>query len=263
MDDPSYSDEHQPVTWMGGHPIYAAHFVALVFAGSMVINAVLKFFTLDGVFDGLTFLSPAVLHGEVWRVFTYGFVNSASLWFVVELLMLVWFGREVERFFGRRKFFTLYVGLYLVPPLVYTLFGLARPTVLAGESAGFGLFIAFATLYPNAVMLFNLLAKWVAWVLVGLYALEMLSVHDGFGLASLAATVGAAYGYVRFQQGRLTLPTVAFPRRAPPPPPPINATAEVDALLDKIARSGLASLSAKERAKLDAARQDLQKRKRS
>ena len=36
--------------------------------------------------------------------------------------------------------------------------------------------------------------------------------------------------------------------------------AEVDALLDKIARSGLSSLTAKERAKLDAAREDLGKR---
>jgi hypothetical protein len=36
--------------------------------------------------------------------------------------------------------------------------------------------------------------------------------------------------------------------------------AEVDALLDKIARSGMASLTAKERAKLDAARANLLKK---
>jgi hypothetical protein len=36
--------------------------------------------------------------------------------------------------------------------------------------------------------------------------------------------------------------------------------AEVDALLDKIAQSGISSLTAKERAKLDAARADLLKR---
>ena len=36
--------------------------------------------------------------------------------------------------------------------------------------------------------------------------------------------------------------------------------AEVDALLDKIATSGISSLTAQERAKLDAARAELQKR---
>jgi hypothetical protein len=36
--------------------------------------------------------------------------------------------------------------------------------------------------------------------------------------------------------------------------------AEVDALLDKIAQSGIGSLTAKERAKLDAARSEMKKR---
>ena len=36
--------------------------------------------------------------------------------------------------------------------------------------------------------------------------------------------------------------------------------AEVDALLDKIAQSGIGSLTAKERAKLESARDDLKKR---
>jgi hypothetical protein len=39
-----------------------------------------------------------------------------------------------------------------------------------------------------------------------------------------------------------------------------NSMAEVDALLDKIAQSGISSLTAKERAKLDRAREDLKNR---
>jgi hypothetical protein len=39
-----------------------------------------------------------------------------------------------------------------------------------------------------------------------------------------------------------------------------EATAEVDALLDKIAAQGIGSLTAKERAKLDAARAELLKK---
>jgi hypothetical protein len=225
--------------------------------------------------EWLSYLSPNVLRGEIWRVFTYGLVNPPSLWFAIEMLMMVWFGREVERYFGRRKFFTLYACVYLIPPLLRTLIGTWRPTALAGESGAFALFIAFATLYPNAVMLFNLLAKWVAWVLVGIYALQALSVRDGLGIVTLAATVGFAYGFVRYQQGRFRLPSFALPsrdsaggnsqretgsRRATAPAPKDSQIVEVDALLDKIAQSGLSSLTAKERAKLDAARENLRKR---
>jgi hypothetical protein len=40
----------------------------------------------------------------------------------------------------------------------------------------------------------------------------------------------------------------------------VSSMSEIDALLDKIAQSGISSLTAKERAKLDAARAELLKR---
>jgi hypothetical protein len=147
---------------------------------------------------------------------------------------------------------------------------------LMGESAGFALFIAFATLYPNVTMLFNILAKWVAIVLVGIYTMMHLAANDWPSLIALWSTVGFAVAFVRFHQGLITMPKLRLPRRAPnlrvlPDPinrksasagsPRENATmAEVDALLDKIATSGISSLTAKERAKLEAAREGLMKR---
>ncbi len=45
----------------------------------------------------------------------------------------------------------------------------------AGETGAFALFIAFATLYPNVALFFNLLAKWIAWILVGNYTLAAMA----------------------------------------------------------------------------------------
>lgn len=267
------SDDHQPITWLNGHPIYAAHYLVVGFVASMLVTTVLMAFKAGFLWNWLPFTSEGVLHGEVWRVATYGFVNPPGLWFVVDMFMIVWFGRELEKFFGRRIFLRFYVGLYLLTPLLYTLIGVWRPTNLAGETGAFALFIAFATLYPNAVMLFNILAKWVAIILVGIYTLMALSNRDLFGLISLWATTGFAYAFVRYEQGVLTLPRLPrlnnpF-RRKPqfrvlpdlPPEKPRGARvttdasmAEIDALLDKIARSGLASLTADERAKLEKGR---------
>jgi hypothetical protein len=270
MNDTFSSDEHGPVTWVGGHPIYVAHYLALGFAASMVATALLSAFNLGPMLAWLAFSSTEVLRGQVWRIFTYGLVNQPSIWFALELLMIVWFGREVEKFFGRRKFLGLYAGLYLVPPLLFTLLGLARANALVGESVGFALFIAFATLYPGAQVLFGLLAKWVAWILLGIYALQALSGHDWLGLVSLGATAGFACGFVLWQMGRLQLLPAAPVRRVSSGPAPRETPArrrasppsvsqEIDALLDKISQSGFESLTPKERAQLDAAREKLRK----
>lgn len=269
------SDENGPVTWIGGYPIYTAHYLAAAFAVSMVMTALLSAFGLGHVLGAMAFSSPAVLAGQFWRVLTYGLVNQPSLWFALELLMIVWFGQEVEKFFGRRKFLALYACLYLLPPLLFTLIGLRFPNGLVGESASFALFIGFATLYPEAQIFFGLLAKWVAWILLGICLLQALAAYDWFSMASLLATSAFAYGYVLWQRGRMEIASfglfrraalasrtrAAAPRRAArPAPQPDKAAAEINAVLDKISASGLESLSDKERSILEAAQQRLRQK---
>jgi len=253
MNAPLWSEEHQPIRWLGRHPIYLAHYIAMVFGLSMVVTAVMSGLGLQSALTALVYQSPEVLSGQIWRIFTYGFVNGPSIWFVIELVMIVWFGAEVEKFFGRKTFLLLYCSLYLVPPVLRTAIGFWRPTALVGESSAFGLFIAFATLYPNAAMLFNFLAKWVAGVFLGVYTLQYLAVHDWLGMASLWAVAGYACLFILYQQGQLARPVNVRPVS--------TALAEADALLDKVARSGLSSLTPKELAKLDAVRGELKKRR--
>jgi membrane associated rhomboid family serine protease len=275
MNDSYSPGGSQPVTWINGHPIYAAHFLALGFVGSMLVTTILSALNLHTVLFWLSFQSVGVLQGQVWRIFTYGLVNHPNLSFVFEMLMLVWFGHELEKFFGRRTFFVLYACLYLLSPVLGTALGPWRPSQFAGESASFALFIAFATLYPNVGLIFSILAKWIAWVLVGIYTLQAVGARDVFGLVTLWATTGFAFGFVSYQQGKLRFPSLAIPgwsswRRSRSPrerraiPGPRAATpadsADVDALLDKIALSGIHSLTPKERARLDAAREELRRR---
>jgi hypothetical protein len=268
------SDEHQPVTWVRGYPLYAAHLIVAVFVVSMIATAIAMAAGGAQGLNLLRFSSEAVLNGQVWRVFTYGFVNPPSLWFAIDMLMIVWFGRELEKFFGRRIFLWLFGTLYLLSPVVMLGIGLMQPTVLAGQRGAFALFVAFATMHPNAVMMFNLLAKWVALILVGLFSLIHLADRDLVSLITLWSTTGYAFLFVRVQQGAITLPKFSFPRRKPklrvlpdlPAKPKAaprasdESMAEVDALLDKIATSGIGSLTPKERARLDAARENMLKR---
>jgi membrane associated rhomboid family serine protease len=269
------SEEHQPVTHWKGYPIFAAHFVVIVYCALMIVMAVLG---QQGVtlYQALGFSSRDVFAGQLWRLFTYGLFNFPSLNFALDMLMIVWFGRELERTFGRRRFFFLYGGIYLVPTVVLSLIGLLRPTAFAGQPGALALFVAFATHFPGAPLFFALLAKWAAVILVGIFTLIHLFARDWVSMTLLWSTCGFAHLFVRHQQGAFSLPSLSLFRRKPklralpdlPSRKPAavakietsSSMAEVDALLDKIATSGMASLTPKERAKLDAAREGLIKR---
>lgn len=271
----SDSDEHTPVIWLRGYPVYAAHFIVLVYVVSMFVTTLLNIFHVGIHQQWLPFSSAQVLNGQIWRIFTYGLYNQPSLEFVFDMLWIGWFGRDVERAIGRRSFLFLYAGIYLVTPLLFTAIGVWLPLSRAGETGALALFIAFATFYPGALMMFNVLAKWAALILVGIFTLMALNYHDWRGLITLWSTCGFAYAFVRHHQGHLALPKFNFGRSQPklrvlpdlpvkkPAPArslPETTRAEVDALLDKIVLSGIGSLTEKERAKLDSARAELLKK---
>src|SRR5207248_4242688 len=133
-----------------GHAVYAAHLFMLILVASMVATTILIFAGQRPLLDWLVFDAHRVLRGQVWRIVTYGVVNEPSISFGIDMVILVWFGREVERFFGRRKFITLFAAVYLVTLLILTAIGPWAPFALAGKIGVLTIFIAFATLYPNA-----------------------------------------------------------------------------------------------------------------
>lgn len=272
------NEDQQPITSVGGHALYGAHMIVVVFVASLLATTLLMALGGETLLNALIFSSSDVLNGQVWRVVTYGLVNPPSLWFIIDMFMIVWFGRELEKFFGRRTFFTLYAGLYLITPLLFAALGLRWQLALSGAPGALALFTAFATLYPNVSFFFGILAKWLAAVFIGIHALMHLAGNNWPQLMALAATTGFAFVFVRHAQGSFTIPELPTLKRAPARPtlpevpleiakpsadPKAELMAEVDALLDRIATSGIDSLDAKERARLDAARETLLKHTKS
>lgn len=266
-------EDYRPMMWVRGHPIYATHCLVLFYVITMIASAIIGPLATEALSMTLEFDSRLVHHGKFWRIFTYGLVNPPSVQFVIDMVMIIWFGREVERFFGRRSFWRFYAAVYLITPLLFTLGGFFRPMTLVGETGGFAFFIAFATLYPNALLIFGIPAKWWAMGTVAIYSFIHLYARDFIQLSEVLITVGFAFAFVRYQQGHISLPNFRIPSfgkrpklRVLPDPKrgaeeePDTPMAEVDALLDKIAKNGIGSLSASERARLEKAREDLMKR---
>lgn len=270
-------NEQEPVTWWRGYPIHSSALLVIIHVAAMLGTTLALAFGLQGVLNGLIFSSTAVLHGAVWQFVTYAFIHPPSLWFAVEMYLLWVFGREVERSIGRRDFFRLYIALLLLTPIVLTLYGLAQPAIYGGSgSLHFSMFIAFAALFPGAPLIFSITAKWAAVILVAINSLQALSQRDWASLLSLWASVGLAVGFIRWTRGEFTLPSVnpfkrrpkfrvvrpepaeSAPRRARKPEE--TAVDDIDPLLDKIAKSGMSSLTAAERARLEKARAALLKK---
>lgn len=224
------------------------------------------------------FSAERLFHGWVWTPLTYVFVNPPSLWLVISSYLLWNFGEAVERHIGRWAFVKLLLCLLLATPLLLTilhLLGLPNWPAAGIMQMEFGVFLAFAALYPTAklsILLFGAIDAWIlATVLVAVSALSDLSVRNWPGLFVLAGQVGTAVGFIRHEQGIWVLPSLSFwPKakpRSPKPDAPRAASGpkvvdldDVDAILDKISRHGLASLTESERRTLEKASDQLGKR---
>ncbi|MDX1383209.1 MAG: hypothetical protein R3190_06155, partial [Thermoanaerobaculia bacterium] len=84
----------------------------LVLLGVVFVTFTLRFFAATAVVPELLRLSPDVWQrGFVWQLVTYPLVGHGApgIWFLLELLILFWFARDVHRRLGSRSFRLLLV----------------------------------------------------------------------------------------------------------------------------------------------------------
>jgi membrane associated rhomboid family serine protease len=274
------SDDYQPVTWVGRHPV---HVTTLLVAGHiflMVTTCVLFAIKQAGLLDWLIFDNAQVLYlGHVWRIVTYALVHTPSnlLMFALEMYLLFMFGRELERFFGRRAFILFYALLVLVPTLLLTPLGFWMRLGVAGTaSVHFGIFLAFAALHPDVETFFiRIQMKWLALILVAIAFLYALANHYWADMLVLLATIVIAVAFVRLRgagsdfdwwtslksrlrpKPKFHVVTRDVPRRSSEPE---GIHESIDPVLEKISKHGINSLTASERRALDRARSQLLKK---
>lgn len=271
-------DDYQPVTWVGRYPVHVTTLLVGLHCGAAIAAAFLGAFGGASILSLLIFDSAAVLTGSVWQLATYAFVHPPSglLWFAVEMYMLFIFGREVERFIGRRAFVTLYALLLLAPTIMLTVWGLSQRTGIGGSSAlHFGVFVGFATIYPRVEMFLRIMVKWIAFALGAILTLQLFAAHAWPELAVLWLSIGIAFLFIclrgigpelewwsslkeKFQpKPKFKVVPRSSPRRVVEPE---DVYESIDPLLDKISKSGINSLTESERRTLDRARNQLLKK---
>src|SRR5947207_13459283 len=272
------SDDYRPVAWMGRYPVDVTTMLVGLHVAAAILTAILVAIGGGSILAYLQFDSAAVWSGQVWRLFTYAFVHAPSglLWFAVEMYMLFVFGREVERFIGRRAYIVLYLILLIAPAAVLTVWGLWQRSALAGSPAlHFGIFVAFATIYPRVELFLRIMAKWIALILAGVYTFQLHAYHAWTALAVVWTSIGADFLFIEIRgagpelawwnnmkerigpKPQLHVVQKSVSRRAVEPD---DLYASIDPILDKISKSGIGSLTANERRLLNRERDRLLKK---
>jgi hypothetical protein len=269
------SDDYRPVTWMGRYPVRVTSIIAALYVLGMFATVIAMSARWD--ITPFAFQSRSFLHGWIWQPFTCTLIQTASFFFLFNVIFFYWAGTEVEKHLGIRRYLQLFGLLLLVPPIVLIAWGSrgAAWSYLGSYEISIGMFIAFATLYPNVELFGWVTLKWLAFAGLVLASMQYLPNHEWGYLSVLWVMCLTAFLYIRFVQGRalinLDLERFRLFRRRPKLTivhkpsarrvvEPDDVYASVDPILDKISKSGIGSLTVSERRQLDRARARLLKK---
>lgn len=267
------SDDYRPVGWIGRYPVRVTSIVCALFVIGMFVTVIGATARWD--LSALAFEPNAFLHGAVWQPLTCVLMQGANFFFLFNLFFFYWAGNEVEQFLGVRRYLILLAFLLLVAPLVLVGWwaGGFSWGYFGSYELSVGMFIAFATLYPNIELFGWVTLKWLAFAGLVLASMQNLPNHQWGNLSVLWGMCLVAFVFIRVLQGKIpiteTLGNFSPLRRKPKfkvlPKPSESRRSEddvyesIDPILDKIAKSGIGSLTTNERRQLDRARARLLK----
>ena len=234
----------------------------------LLIANVLVFFlqmTVPGLEVQLAFI-PALILARPWTIVTYMFVHAGLTHILFNMIALYFFGPRVEQRIGSERFFSLYMISGITGGLLSFVFAPAAP-IVGASGAIFGVMLAYARFWPrDRIYIWGVLPIEARWLVIGY---TVLSLWWGFGggasgtahFAHLGGFVGGflCLLYMQRHQG-----TKRFRKQASAAPPAKDALVgdwrkvdrsrihainreEVDRILDKISKSGLASLTPQEK----------------
>ena len=224
---------------------------------------------------------------NAWTLLTYGFTHDdRDLWHIAFNMLTLWFfGRPVEAIMGRAEFIRFYCAAIVVAGLAWLigerLSGAGPGPRLVGASGGvMAVLAAFIWYYPRETVLIYGVLPVPAWAMGILYLfLDVQGAGDrSSNVAHVAHLAGAAFGILFAWRGwrldgltegparllanlRRRRLRVVRPDDEPAgrDEPPLEQ--EVDRILEKIGRSGEASLTAAERDTLTRASRRLKDRR--
>jgi membrane associated rhomboid family serine protease len=253
--------------------VFAFQYLAAAFGGPDAYEQIAH---LGGVYV------PYVLKGAIYQFVTYAFMHGGAMHILFNMLFFWMFGREVAQVFGRKRFIAFYLTAAAFSGVAYFLFDLglifgryegrlseASPCIGA-SGVVMAVMMVYALYWPNRIVLFMLIIpmriRTFITIIVIFEALAVLNIFEQGNVANIAHLGGLLWGliFVRHwpqlesawarwtaRRGPSSGPRggrVYGPGGEGPEDTPSTKHAEkLDAILDKIHREGITSLTRRER----------------
>ncbi len=210
---------------------------------------------LDALFSVFPISVPSAL--QIWRLVSYQFLHWTGWHIFVNMLGLFFLGPTLERHWGSKKFLIFYLCCGIAGGAFYTLLCAINPSWAApmeGASGSIlGMLAACAILFPHFIVLivfFPVPIRVAAIAFTGLYILNILAWGENAGgdvahLAGMAA--GAAYVLSGPWRNKIKVKTTAGQRWQKKIAQQRDLQIELDRILDKVHKSGIHSLTSKEK----------------
>jgi membrane associated rhomboid family serine protease len=279
--DREYYREESPGFFLGGNRMMVTNLILInvaIYLADLFLDGALR--------RNLELRADLFEHPwNAWQLLTAGFVHGRALSHIlINMLVLYFFGREVEGLYGRMEFLRIYLCLIVLSSLawvtIHALEGSTNEAMLGASGAVMGIMVLYVLHFPRRMIYIWGVLPVPAWVLAIIYVgsdflgfVGPADRGDGPRVAYETHLAGAAlaaiYFYSHINLGRL-LPSGGLKNWRPRPrlrvhDPRSDAheslDARVDALLDKVSREGIDSLSPTERQMLEDASKRYQRRR--
>ncbi|MFV0249399.1 MAG: rhomboid family intramembrane serine protease [Tenacibaculum sp.] len=243
---------------------------ALGFLFQLNSNFIVKYLALPASFEEFIF--------KPWTVISYGFLHTSFLHILFNLIALYYIGQLFEQFFTAKQLLHFYLLGTLFGGMVfmfsYNFFpvfkSITNNSILLGASAGISaIFIGLATYTPNYELKMPLIGFVKLWVLACIWvAFDLIQLPTGNAGGRLAHIGGAFLGFIYvsyvsnkkftnykffefFFKKENTLKTVyKSGKKTARPTKKTNKDEmqqKIDAILDKISKSGYETLTNEEK----------------
>ncbi len=227
-----------------------------------VVVFILQVLFLNRFLDYIALVPAFALgKGMVWQFATYMFLHGGFFHLFFNMFLLWMFGSEIERYWGSSEFLKYYFFTGIGGGVLSTLVTPNSFVPIVGASGAiFGILLAYGLAFPDRLIYLYFLvpirAKYLVLILGGIELLAVAS-PGGDGIARFAHLGGLLFGFVFIKRerflfsfkrwwGRATrkrklkvIRTIENRRR--------REQEEIDAILDKINKYGMDSLTEEEK----------------
>lgn len=210
----------------------------------------------------------------IWQPFTYLFLHG-GIWHVLINMFVLWmFGSELERVWGKNRFYKFYFTTGIGSGIVSMIFGLNSMIPIVGASgAVYGILLAYGFTYPNrTIYLYGIVPIKSRWFVLGIGLIAFFSSFNNISqISHITHISGMIIGYIALKKP-IQLRSFLFSIRKKTIEYKIkkgnqikvkedDIKRDVDSILDKINRRGFNSLSKNEQDRLYKGSQSLSKNK--